>query len=104
MVVDKIGTSGRIFNEIAIKAYYHFSLYKSMETLSCHSNKSTWATAIKNIIFVEANVINISAKFQLHPTYGFWGDDFEYFFHKFSLSVAMTTNQIQQFGQNSYAS
>ena len=30
----------------------------------------------KNMIFVEANVINISTKFQLHPRYGFWGNDF----------------------------
>ena len=34
---------------------------------------------IKNTNFVEANVMNISAKFQLHPPYGFWGDDFLYF-------------------------
>ena len=27
---------------------------------------------------------------------------FEYFFQKFSLSVAMATNQNQWFGQNSY--
>ena len=44
------------------------------------SNKSTQATAIKNIIIVEANVLNISAKFQLYPPYGFWGDDFFFFF------------------------
>ena len=31
----------------AIKAYFHISHYKSMETLSCHSNESTRATAIK---------------------------------------------------------
>ena len=31
-----------------INANFHFSLYKSMETLSCHSNESTWATIIKN--------------------------------------------------------
>ena len=29
---------------------------------------------------------------------------FEYFFLKFTLYVAMATNQIQQFGQNSYES
>ena len=52
---------------IAIKTYFHFSHYKSVETLSCHSNKNTWETAIKNNNFVEANVMNISAKFQLHP-------------------------------------
>ena len=45
--------------------------YKSMETLSCHSNESTWATTIKNIIYVEANVMNMYAKFQLHLPYGF---------------------------------
>ena len=89
-------------SEIAIKTYFHFSRYKSMETLSCHSNESTWATAIKNKIFVEANVMNISAKFQLHPPYGFWLDDFWIFCWKFSLSVAMATNQIQRFGENSY--
>ena len=43
-----------------------------------------------------------SAKFQLHPPYGFWGDDFWIFFREFILSVAMATNQIQLFGQNSY--
>ena len=43
------------------------------------------------------------AKFQLHPPYGFWGEDFfEYFFRKFTLYIAMATNQIQRFGQNSY--
>ena len=68
------------FSELAIKTYFHFSHYKSVETLSCHSSESTWATAIKNLIFVEANVMNVSAKLQLHPPYGFWGDDFLIFF------------------------
>ena len=44
---------------------------RSMEILSCQSNENTWATIIKNIIYVEANVMNIYAKFQLHPPYGF---------------------------------
>ena len=30
-----------------------------METISCHSNESTSATAINNTIFVKANAINI---------------------------------------------
>ena len=47
-----------------------------METLRCHSNESTWAMAIKIIIYVEANVMNIYAKFQLHPPYGFGEVDF----------------------------
>ena len=54
-----------------IMAYFHLSHYKSMETLSCHSNKSTCTTAIKNIAFVEANVMNISETFKLYPPYGF---------------------------------
>ena len=46
----------------------------------------------------------ISAMFHVHPVYGFWGEDFWIFFWKFILSVTMATNQIQQFGQTSYAS
>ena len=52
--------------------------------------------------------MNIYAQFQLHIPYGFWEEDFSngFFFggggfRKFSLSVAMATNQNQQFGQNS---
>ena len=45
------------------------SRYKSKETLSCHSNETTLATAIKNELSVEAIVMNISAKFQRHPPY-----------------------------------
>ena len=73
-----------------------------METLSCPSNQSAWATAIKNNIFVEAIVRNNSAKFQIYSTNSFWGEDFLIFFWKFTLYVAMATNQIQPFGQNSY--
>ena len=43
--------------------------------------------------------MNISAKIQLHSL-SFLGDEFLLFFREFSLSVAMTTNQIQQFGKN----
>ena len=65
-----------------------------MEILSCHRNKSIGATTIKNIIYVEAYVMNMYAKFQLHPPYGFWEEDFWIFFRKFTLYVAMATNQI----------
>ena len=37
--------------------------------------------------------MNISAKFQLRPPSGFWGDDFLKFVRKFSLSVAIATSQ-----------
>ena len=42
--------------------------------------------------------MNIYAKFQRHPPYGFWDGDFL----KFSCLVAMVTNQNQRFGQSSY--
>ena len=58
---------------------------------------------MKNIIYVEANVMNMYAKFQLHPPYGFWGDIW-ILFRKFTLYVAMATNQIQRYGQNTYES
>ena len=75
-----------------------------MENLSCHSNETPWATTIKNIVYVETNVMNMYAKFQLHPPYGFWGEDFLRTFQNFNLYVAMATNQTQRFGQNSYES
>ena len=53
-----------------------------MEALSCNGNKSTWATAIKSTIYIEANVMNMHAKFQLHLPYGFRGEDFLIFFRK----------------------
>ena len=56
----------------------------------------------KNIIYIETNVMNVYAKFQLHPPYGFWWEDFWMIFRKFTFYVAMATNQIKRFGQNSY--
>ena len=50
---------------------FHSSHYKSMKTLSCHSNQSSYLTKIKNITFVEGNVLSKYAKFQFHPLYGF---------------------------------
>ena len=49
--------------EIIVQANFQFSHYKSMETLSCHNNQSINATARKNCHFVEANAMNISAKY-----------------------------------------
>ena len=58
-------------NDFADIVNFHFSHYKSMETLSCHSNQSSYTTEIKNITFVEGNVLSKYAKFPLHPPYGF---------------------------------
>ena len=72
-----------------------------METLTCHSNQNAYATAIENNIFVQADAMNLSTKFQLYSQYRFWGVVFHKF-RKFSILVAMTTNQIWRFGQNIY--
>ena len=50
---------------------FHFSHYKTMENLSCHSNQSTYPTEIKNIPVVKGNVLSKYTKFRLHPLYGF---------------------------------
>ena len=46
-----------------------------MEILSCHSEQRQQKT-----IFLQANVMSISTKFQLHSPYGFCVDDFLTFF------------------------
>ena len=58
-------------NETVEISNFHFSHYKSMETISCHSNQSSYPTGIKNITFVEGNVLCKYAKFQLDPHYDF---------------------------------
>ena len=60
----------------------------------------------KNITFVEASVMNSSAKFQLHPPYGFWRDDFLLLFSygkdlKWSLQqIALTSTSKFNFWEN----
>ena len=49
----------------------HFSNYTSKENISCHSNQNSNPTGIKDIVHVEADVLSMYAKFQLHPPYGF---------------------------------
>ena len=58
-------------NDLAEIVTFHFSHYKSMGTISCHSNQSSYPIGIKNTIYVEANVLNMYAKFRLHSPYGF---------------------------------
>ena len=63
--------NSNIPNDLADIVNFHFSHYKSMETLSCHSNQSSYLTEIKNINCVEGNVVSKYAKLRLHPPYGF---------------------------------
>ena len=60
-----------ICSEIVINANFHSSHYKSMETLSCHSNQSFSVMAIKNKSFEEAYAMNNSAKCKLYHPYSF---------------------------------
>ena len=48
----------------------------------------------------DSNVMNMYAKFQLHLPYCSWEEDVWINFRKFTLYVAMATNQIQRSGQN----
>ena len=58
-------------NGMAEIVNFHFSHYKSMGTISCHSNQSSYSTGIKNTTYVEANVLSMYAKFRLPLLYGF---------------------------------
>ena len=58
-------------NDLAEIVNFHFSHYKSMGTLSCHSNQSSYPTGTKNTTYVEANVLSMYSKFRLHLLYGF---------------------------------
>ena len=64
----KIQISPMTWQKLSIST---FPIIKSMGTISCHSNQSSYPTGIKNTSYVEANVLSMYAKFQLHPLYGF---------------------------------
>ena len=68
--------NSNIPNDLAEIVNFHFSHYMSMGTISCHSNQSSNPTGIKNTTYKEANILNMYAKFQLHPQYGFGEEDF----------------------------
>ena len=71
-LLDKHEKKSNISNETAEIVNFHFSHYKSMGTISCHSNRSSNPTGIKNTIYVEANVLSMYARFQFHPPYHLW--------------------------------
>ena len=89
-------------NETEQIVNFLFSHFKSMGTISCHSNQTSYLTGIKNTTFVEANVLSMYAKFELHPPYGFLEEFFLTFLRKLTLFAAPTTNQVHRFGQKSY--
>ena len=66
-----IKKNSNIPNDLAEIVNFHFSHYKSMGTISCHSNQSSYPTGIKNTTFEKANILSMYAKFRLHPPYCF---------------------------------
>ena len=70
-----------------------------METLSCHSNQSSYPPGIKNTNYVEATVRNMYTKYRLHPLDSFLEEDF---FRNFALYGAPATNQNKGLGQKSH--
>ena len=65
-----------ISSKTAETVNFQCSHYKSIGTISCHSNQSSYPTGIKNTSFVEANVLSMYAKFQLPPLTDFQVEDF----------------------------
>ena len=63
--------NSNIPNDLAEIVNFHFFHYKSMGTISCHSNQSSYPTGIKNAASIEANGLSMYAKFRLHPLFGF---------------------------------
>ena len=59
--------NSNITNNLAEIVNFYFSRYKSMGTISCHSNQNSYPTGIKNTIYVEANVLSMYAKFGCIP-------------------------------------
>ena len=59
---NSVNLCQHFYNQKEINTNFHFPNYNSMDTLSTYLK-----TAIKNTMFVEANALNNSAKFQLYP-------------------------------------
>ena len=75
---------------------FHFSHQKSVE-------RKYMSNGNKNTTFVEANAINISAKFQLYRPYGFLGVDLLFFVvENLAILATTATSQIQRIGQMIY--
>ena len=70
-----------------------------METLSCHSNQSSYPPGIKITNYVEATVRNMYAKYRLNPLE--FLRRFLNVFRNFALYGALATNQNKGLGQKS---
>ena len=80
-----------------MKTYFHISHYKSMETLSCHRDKCTWANAIKKHSFCRGTYYEHFCKVSASsPLWLLRRWFFLIFFRKFNILVAMATNPLNQ--------
>ena len=63
-----------ICSETAKIANFHFSHYKSMETISCQSNQSSYPIGIKNTIIRSPGLQMLYVKFGKNRLHGVRGD------------------------------
>ena len=63
-----------IWSETAKIAYFHFSHYKSMETISCHSNQSSYLIGTKNNIIRSPYLQMLCVKYGKNRLHGFRGN------------------------------
>ena len=69
----KKNTTLNTWSEIAKIANFHFSHCKSMETISFHSNQSSYLIGTKNIIIHSPTLLMLYVKFGKNQLHGFRG-------------------------------
>ena len=91
-------------NDLAEIVNFHFSHYKSMQTLSCHSNQSSYPTKIKKHNFCRRQCPKQVCLVSASSTIWFLRRRFLNIFTKIDpfCPPPPTTNQIHQFGQKLY--
>ena len=69
--------NSNISNASAEIVNFHFFHYKSMETISCHSNQSSYPTGIKNVTSFPLSVDANYVQYGKNRTHSFRGDVFK---------------------------
>ena len=77
---------------------YQFSFFPLQVNRNFQLPQQPKYISISNKFFIEVNVMAISAKFELHPLNGFWGDDFFFFFA--NLAFWLTWQPIKSSSQD----
>ena len=63
-----------ICSEIAINTNFNFSHYKSMATVRCHSNQTSYPTGTKNKLICSPGLMKLYVKFGKNQLHSFRGD------------------------------